>query len=102
VDGEHLVYVDGASVCRVSIAGGKAQVVAKISKPVAAITPVDGGYVVIVGDSSDEEWHVERLGRDGERSRVGSLQRRPYHRLAMVTRRGQAFFTLDDRLYRVR
>lgn len=102
VDGEHLVYADGATVCRVPLAGGKPQTIAKLSKPLAAITPVDGGWVVIVGDSSDDEWHVERLGRDGERSRVGSLQRRPYHRLAMVTRQGHAYFTLDDRLYRVR
>lgn len=102
VDGEHLLYADGPALCRVPVAGGKAQTLAKLPAPVAAITPVDGGLVVIVGGSSDDEWHVERLDHDGKHRRVGTLPRAPYHRLVLVTRRGQAFFTLDDRLYRVR
>lgn len=102
VEGEHLLYADGPAVCRVPVAGGKARTLAKLPAPVGAITPVDGGWVVIVGGSSDEEWHVERLDHDGTHRRVGTLPRAPYHRLVLVTRRGQAFFTLDDRLYCVR
>lgn len=103
VDGEHLVYADGHAVCRVPTAGGRAQTLAQLTGPVGAITRVDAGFVAIVGGMSDEEWHVERLGRDGgDPRRVGTLPRRPYHRLVLVTRRGQAFFVLDDRLYRVR
>lgn len=64
--------------------------------------PMEAGWVVIVGGSSDEEWHVERLAEDGTHRRVGTLARAPYHRLVLVTRRGQAYFVLDDRLYRVR
>jgi hypothetical protein len=103
VDGEHLVYADGPTVCRVPVVGGRAQRLAKLPGPVGAITRVDGGWVVIVGGMSDGEWHVERLGHDGgDPQRVGTLPRRPYHRLVLVTRGGQAFFVLDDRLYRVR
>lgn len=106
VDGEHLLYADGPAVCRVPVAGGKPQVLAKLPGPVAAITrvegPVETGWVVIVGGSSDEEWHVERLAGDGTHRRVGTLARAPYHRLELVTCRGQAYFVLDDRLYRVR
>jgi hypothetical protein len=102
VEGEHLVYADGHAVCRVPVAGGRAQKILKLSGPVGAISPVEGGYVAIVGDMSDDEWHVERIGRAGQRSRVGTLERRPYHRLVMVTRRGQAYFAIDERLYRVR
>jgi hypothetical protein len=102
VEGEHLIYADGHSVCRVPVTGGRAQTILKLSGPVGAIAAVEGGYVAIVGDMSDDEWHVERIGRAGQRSRVGTLQRRPYHRLVLVTRRGQAFFVIDDRLYRVR
>lgn len=103
VDGEHLVYADGPAVYRVPVAGGRARRLAELSGPVGAITRVDGGFVVIVGGMSDEEWHVERLGPDGgDPRRVGTRSRRPYQRLVLVTRRGQAFFVLDDRLYRVR
>jgi hypothetical protein len=103
VEGEHLVYADGHAVCRMSVTGGRARTIARLSAPVGAITPVNGGLVVIVGDMSDEEWHVERMGPEGDgRRRVGTLPRRPYHRLVLVTRRGQASFVLDDRLYRVR
>jgi len=102
VDGEALVYADGAAVYRVPVEGGRAQTIAKLPGPVGAVTAVDGGLVAIVGDGSAGEWHVERIDREGQRRRVGTLERRPYHRLVMVTRRGQAFFTLDERLYRVR
>jgi hypothetical protein len=102
VDAEHLVYADGPAVCRVPVAGGRAQTLAKLAGPVGALTVVDGGVVAIVGGMSDAAWHVERIGWDGARHRVGSLPRAPYHRVVLVTRRGQAFFVLDDRLYRVR
>jgi hypothetical protein len=100
---EHVVYADGDALRRVPVTGGVPRTLAKLSGPVGAVTQVAGGWVVIVGDMSDEKWHVERLGSDGgDRRRVGTLPRRPYHRLRMVTCRGEAFFVLDDHLYRVR
>lgn len=102
VDGERLVYADGRTVCRVPVTGGRAQVLATLCGRVAALAVVHDGLVVIVGESSDAQWHVERVDPGGGVRRVGTLDRAPYHRLVLVTRRGQACFVLDDRLYRVR
>lgn len=102
-DGDHLLYADGAAVCRVPVVGGRSQAIATLSGPIAALTVVATGVVAVVGGASDEEWFVERIERHGgARRRVGALPRRPYHRLVLVTRRGQAYFVLGDRLYRVR
>lgn len=103
VDGGCLLYADGPAVCRVPVTGGRSQTLARLSGPVGALAAVETGVVAIVGGSSDHEWHVERIDRNGGAPRrVGTLPRQPYHRLVLVTRRGQAFFVLDDRLYRVR
>ena len=64
---------------------------------------VSDGVVVILGDMSDNSWDVVRLPSQGGKARkLGTLKRRPYDRLRMVSRGGQAFFTLDDKVYRVR
>jgi hypothetical protein len=52
---------------------------------------------------SDDSWDVLRVSSDGRKAKkLGALRRRPFHRLTMVVRGGDVFFTLDERLYRVR
>jgi hypothetical protein len=103
VAGDHLVFADGPALRRVPAAGGEVTTLHRASAPIGAVAAVSSGYVLIVGDMSEESWEVLRLPSDkGKPQRLGALSRRPYHRLTMVVRRGEAFFTLDDRLYRVR
>lgn len=103
VSGENVVFADGPALRSVHVTGGEVTTLHRASGPIGAVAVVPSGYVLIVGDMSDAAWDVVRVRRDnGKAETLGTLARRPYHRLTMVVRGGQAFFTLDDRLYRVR
>lgn len=103
IAGGRAVFADGSRLCRVPVNGGRVETVYEAGAAIAAIAAVPGGFVLIVGGMSDESWEVLRI-TTGSRPprRLGTLRRRPFHRLRLVVCAGEAFFTLDDRLYRVR
>ncbi|WP_437680296.1 hypothetical protein [Sorangium sp. So ce131] len=103
IAGEHAVFADGRDLRRVPVGGGQAVTLHRTDAPIGALAVVSDGIVVILGDMSDGSWDVVHLpSKGGKPRKLGALQRRPYDRLRMVSRGGEAFFTLDDRLYRAR
>lgn len=102
----HLYFVDRSALCRVPVAGGRRETLYQTGRedePLAALAVLADGFVLIGGGIGDGHWEVVRLqGVQRSPKRLGSLQRHPAERLCMVVCDGAAFFTLDDRLYRVR
>lgn len=103
IAGGHVVFADGPRLCRVPVGGGRVETLHEVGAAIAAIAAVPGGFVLITGGMSDESWDVLRIDAGSRKPRrLGALRRRPFHRLRLVVCAGEAFFTLDDRLYRVR
>lgn len=103
IAGSHALFADGSQLCRVPVNGGRVETLHEVGSAIAAIAAVQEGLVLIVGGMSDASWEVLRIDA-GSRPprRLGALRRRPFHRLRLVVCAGEAFFTLDDRLFRVR
>lgn len=103
IAGEHAIFADGSRLCRVPVGGGRVETLHEAGAAIGAIAVVPGGFVLITGGMSDESWEVLRITAGSRQPRrLGALLRRPFHRLRLVVYAGEAFFTLDDRLYRVR
>lgn len=103
IAGSHALFADGARLCRVPVNGGRVETLHEAGSAIAAIAVVPEGFVLIVGGMSDESWDVLRIEAGSRQARrLGALRRRPFHRLRLVVCAGEAFFTLDDRLFRVR
>lgn len=100
--GDAMLFAGGTKLLRIPKAGGRVTALHTLDRRIVALATLPDALVVVAGDGSDDRWDVLRL-RTGERPRkLGTLSRAPYHRLVMVSARDSVFFTLDDRLYRVR
>lgn len=101
-EGSDLLLASGQRILRIPAAGGRATTAHTLDRKVVAIGTLPEGLVALAGDGGDDRWDVLRL-RVGERPRkLGTLSRAPYHRVRLVSARGSVFFTLGDRLHRVR
>ena len=100
---QFLIYADGNRLMRIPTSGGRPEVLCKAREDISALTVVSDGIVFFTGDQFGPKWNISKVARTGGAAHpIATLSRLPYHRIKLVSAKDAAYFSLEEKIYRVR